>query len=98
MISSLLGSDPYAPDIFRSLSFRIRGRFTNFIIHPLKRYLHITLAFEAWEFLSPLYQENAVAGDKVVESQGLQLAGRINSVKIDMKEIGLGTAVFVDRA
>ena len=58
-------------------------------MHPLQRNLHISLALEACELLSPLYQENAVVGDKVVESQRLQLARRINSVKIDVIEVGL---------
>ena len=58
-------------------------------MHSLQRNLHIALALEACELLSPLYQENAVAADKVIESQRLQLARRINSVQINVIEVGL---------
>src|SRR5437764_71202 len=35
------------------------------VIQSLQRNLHIALPLETWELLSPLYQENAVAADKV---------------------------------
>jgi hypothetical protein len=36
--------------------------------------------------------------DKVVDSQGLQLARRINSVQINVIEISLRTAILVDQS
>ena len=65
--------------------------------HSYQRNLDIPLALEAFELLSPLYQENAVIGDEVVESQRLKFPRSIDSVKVDVIEIDLRTAVFVDQ-
>lgn len=57
----------------------------------------MTLALEAHELLSPLYQENTVIGDQVVEPQGFQLSRCIDSVQIDVIEAGLWATVLVDQ-
>src|SRR6476469_6767118 len=63
----------------------------------LQRNFHIARALKALELLSPLYQENAVVSDEVIEPQRFQLARRINPVQVDVVEVSLGTAIFVDQ-
>src|SRR5262249_152053 len=48
------------------------------------------------EFLSPLYQQNAVFGEKVVEAQRLKLARSLHAIEINMVKIHSRTAIFVD--
>src|SRR6476661_8764620 len=90
---NLLAGDPDPPVVFR-----ISPWFAEFAIPSLQRNFHIALALKALELLSPLYQENAVVSDEVIEPQRFQLARRINPVQVDVVEVSLGTAIFVDQS
>ena len=65
--------------------------------HALQGDFNVLITHQVGKLLSPLYQENGVVGDEVVESQGFQLARSINPIKINMIKRDLGTAVFVDQ-
>src|SRR5580658_1649381 len=58
--------------------------------------LHVLVAFEARELLSPLYQQDAVWGEQVVEAEGFQVALGIDPVKVNVVQGGARSAVFVD--
>jgi len=57
--------------------------------------LHIPLAHETWEFLTPLDQQNAVLRTKIIEGQRVELARSVDSIQIDVVKIRLRPAIFV---
>ncbi len=48
--------------------------------HPFERDFDVAVAFEARKLLSPLYQENAVFRDQVIQPEGFQLSWSIHSI------------------
>ena len=50
----------------------------------LQRNFDIPLALQTRKFLSPLDQQNASVGAQIIQPQRLQLALRIDAVKIDV--------------
>ena len=58
--------------------------------------LEILIAQQTGELLSPLYEEDAIRSDQVVEGEGFEFALGIDSVKVDVIESGLRSAIFVD--
>ena len=73
------------------------GNFYGSVVvpNPFQPDLDIVVTDKAPKLFSPLYEENAVFRDQVVETQGFQLAGRINPIQIDMIEIRPRTPVLV---
>src|SRR5207237_6006854 len=61
----------------------------------LERDLDIAITHQARKLLSPLYQQDTLLGEKVVESQRLQLPGRVYAIQVDVVEIRCGAAVLV---
>jgi hypothetical protein len=57
--------------------------------------LEILIAQQTGELFSPLYQEDAIRSDQVVEGEGFEFALGIDSVKVDVIEGGLRSAIFV---
>src|ERR1700683_1642455 len=64
--------------------------------HWLQDDFHISIAFEASELLSPLYQQDAVWSEQVVQAQRLQFALGIDAIEINMEKRDERTAIFVD--
>src|SRR5215469_13422173 len=62
----------------------------------LDRNLHVPLADEALEFLSPLDEQNAASIHQVIEGQGIQFALGIDAVQVDVIKRQLRSAVFVN--
>jgi len=62
------------------------------------RNLHVALLHEPLELFSPLDEQDALRGHQIVKGQRVELALRVNTIKIDMKERDLGAAVFVDKS
>src|ERR1043166_331670 len=62
----------------------------------LNRNLHVALFDEPLKLLSPFDQQDALRGHQVVERQRVELALRVDAVKIDVIESHLRPAVFVD--
>ena len=57
--------------------------------------MEILIAQQTGELLSPLYEEDAIRSDQVVEGEGFEFALGIDSVKVDVIEGGLRSAIFV---
>src|SRR5579862_6226138 len=63
--------------------------------NPFECDLDVPIAREARKLLSPLYQENAVLGDQVIQPQRLQLPRRVNPIQINVIEVYDGSMIFV---
>src|SRR5262249_834181 len=66
--------------------------------HTLERNFNVPFPAEAVELLSPLYQQDAVLREQVIESKGFKLPWRIDAIKIDVIEVRGRTAIFVDQS
>src|SRR5262249_32169749 len=58
---------------------------------------HIPVTSEPRKFIAPLYQENTVFGDQVVEAQSLQFSKRIYAIEVDVIKVGLRSSIFVNQ-
>src|SRR5579871_5945325 len=58
----------------------------------------VSVVNEARKFFAPLDEENGVIGDQVVEPKGFELAGRVHAVEINVIDVHVGAAVFVDQS
>jgi len=63
--------------------------------HSIENDFDIPLALESRELLPPLYQQNTVRGDQIIQAQRLKLARSIDTVEINVEEVGYGTTILV---
>src|SRR5438309_2840713 len=63
--------------------------------NPFESDLDVPVAHKTRKLLSPLYQENAVFGEQVVESKGFQLPWRVNTIQVNVIQSRSRSAIFV---
>ena len=54
------------------------------------RNLHISLFCETGKLFTPFDEQNALRGHQVVKGQGIELALRVDAIKINVEERDLG--------
>src|ERR1700685_3838009 len=64
--------------------------------YALQSDLDVLIALQARELISPLYQQDAIGREEVVEAKRFQASLGIDAVEINMVQSGTGSAVFVD--
>jgi hypothetical protein len=58
--------------------------FSIVLPNPFESDLDVPVARETRKLLSPLYQENAVFSEQVIESESFQLPGRVDAIQVNV--------------